>query len=188
MKDPFAGIAAIYDRLHWGAGRAARKILSLADFKSTDEVLDLGGGTGRIAQFFIGKVRRVVVADPSEAMVAACLKKRLECLVASGDKLPFSEGVFDKVLVIDALHHIKNKNASLGEIRRVLIVGGNLIIEEFNPDNFWGKLVVLMEKIFKFDSEFLMPGAIKNLLDDHKFITEVYRDRRGIVYIIAKKY
>ena len=32
-------------------------LFKLGDFKPTDKVLDLGGGTGRIAKFFVGKVR-----------------------------------------------------------------------------------------------------------------------------------
>ncbi len=187
MNDPFAKIATVYDWLHFGASRTYQKISSLADFKAEDEILDLGGGTGRIAKFFIGKARRVVVADPSTAMIGSCLKKGLECVVTSGNKLPFSDNIFDKVLIIDALHHIQEKEAVLKEVRRILKPGGNLILEEFNPKSLLGKIIVYFEKILGFGSQFLTKGELVDLLDRNGFSSEARLSRWGMVCIVVAK-
>ena len=96
--------------LHVGSARTFRNIEKLAEFAPSDVVLDVGGGEGRIARFIVGKVARMIVLDPSEGMVRQCRKRKgLECVVGSAEKLPFDENSIDKIILVDAFHHIPDQ-------------------------------------------------------------------------------
>ena len=51
------------------------KISSLAHLPSNGIVLDAGGGTGRVAQYFRGKAAQILVADESLKMLREAQKK-----------------------------------------------------------------------------------------------------------------
>ena len=77
--------------------------------------------------------------------------------------LPFPNNFFDRIIMIDALHHVCNQQKTANELFRVLKSGGRIVIEEPNI-NFWGvKLVALAEKISMMRSHFLKPEAISSL-------------------------
>lgn len=85
----------------------------------TERILDIGSGTG----FWMGKGRRplknVVAYDISENMLKEI---KADCLKVCGDayKLPFKDGIFDKVICISTLHHLREPEAILLEVKRVL--------------------------------------------------------------------
>jgi ubiquinone/menaquinone biosynthesis C-methylase UbiE len=138
-------VAPIYARVHLSDEKTFETLMKLGDFKETDRVLDLGGGTGRVAKFFAGKVGEIIVVDPSEGMVSECKKQGgINCLVGGAENIPSAADYFDKVVIIDAFHHFQNQEKAILEIRRVLKENGKLIIEEvdFGRAGNW-----LLEKI-----------------------------------------
>lgn len=69
MMNYFDILAPIYEKFHRGARKTFDKINAIEHFEKQDEVIDLGGGTGRIAKFFVGVVKKVTVVDPSKKMI-----------------------------------------------------------------------------------------------------------------------
>lgn len=92
------------------------------------EILDVGCGTGglmrELRQF--GDVSGV---DVSPRAVAYCKERGLEN-VSLGDaaNLPYPDGSFDIVVILDVLEHLKNDGVGIREIKRVLTHGGMAII------------------------------------------------------------
>jgi len=110
MKNFFDIIAPIYERIHFGAKKTFKKIESITDFQSSDNVLDLGGGTGRISRFLANRVEKIVVVDSSQKMIEGCKKHAgLLCVFAQAEGLPFPKQSFNKIIVIDAFHHFQNQ-------------------------------------------------------------------------------
>ena len=101
MPDLFSWIAPIYDRIFSPAGP---EILSWLEVRVGEVVLDVGGGTGRVAEALKGKAR-VIVVDPSLGMVARAKRKGLMVCVARAESLPFPSEFADGVIVVDAFHH-----------------------------------------------------------------------------------
>jgi SAM-dependent methyltransferase len=130
----------------------------------TGALLDAGGGTGRVAQLLRGQAGRIVVADLSRPMLAEANKKEwLNPVCALSEKLPFPEGFFERMLMVDAFHHVLSQRQTARELWRVLQPGGRLVIEEPDLDSFPVKLIAIAEKLALMRSHFLPPRRIAGL-------------------------
>jgi ubiquinone/menaquinone biosynthesis C-methylase UbiE len=139
--------AARYDLTVWlftlGRERVFReKIVSLADLKAGEAVLDVGCGTGSLAieaKRRVGPSGAVYGIDPSPEMLARAAKMAakasLEVSFKNGaaQSLPFADGQFDAVLSTLMLHHLprKAREQFAGEMRRVLKPGGRALVVDF---------------------------------------------------------
>jgi demethylmenaquinone methyltransferase/2-methoxy-6-polyprenyl-1,4-benzoquinol methylase len=129
-------------------------------------LLDAGGGTGRIAGAIQSEGARVIVADSSLAMLRqAHLKTGLSPACTNTEDLPFLNDTFDRVIMIDALHHVRDQHQSVSEMLRVLKPGGRLVIEEPDIETGVVKWIAVAEKIAGMRSHFLSGAKIKALAD-----------------------
>jgi len=129
-------------------------------------VLDAGGGTGRVAQFFAGKAAAVVVADQTFAMLREARKKEgLTGICALTEEMPFRNEGFCCIIMVDALHHVADQEATIRELWRLLKPGGRIIIEEPDIRRFEVKLLALIEKLVLMRSRFLSPGQVTALFN-----------------------
>ena len=103
MLDHFDLIASIYDRLI-GPPDTGR-LEQLLQLPTAGWLLDGGGGTGRVSSHLSLLAGHTVISDLSRRMLQKALEKRLNPVCAHVERLPFSGGCFDRILVVDALHH-----------------------------------------------------------------------------------
>jgi demethylmenaquinone methyltransferase/2-methoxy-6-polyprenyl-1,4-benzoquinol methylase len=104
------------------------RIWNLFDIPRDALILDAGGGTGRISQAFQQGTNKVIIADQSFSMLEEAKKKAgllPNCAVT--ESLPFTESLFDAVIMVDALHHVANPRRSIAELWRVLKPGGRIV-------------------------------------------------------------
>ncbi|HLF93482.1 MAG TPA: class I SAM-dependent methyltransferase [Planctomycetota bacterium] len=102
------------------------------------DVLDFGGGTGRVSRALAKAVPgRYTVADiDRSALLRAATSPLLRpILIPERGPLPFPSEDFDCVLVVDVLHHLPDASASLRELARCLRPGGRLLIVEFDANH-----------------------------------------------------
>jgi demethylmenaquinone methyltransferase/2-methoxy-6-polyprenyl-1,4-benzoquinol methylase len=90
-------------------------------------------------------------------------KDGLQPANAFAEWLPFPTGSFDRILMVDALHHVADQVRTARELMRVLAPGGRLVIEEPDIVHFPVKVVALAEKIALMQSHFLHPRRIQVL-------------------------
>jgi demethylmenaquinone methyltransferase/2-methoxy-6-polyprenyl-1,4-benzoquinol methylase len=102
------------------------------------------------------------------------------------ETLPFANGYFSRIIMVDALHHVINQQGTVDELWRVLAPGGVLVIEEPDVRVFGVKLIALAEKIALMRSHFLSPPRIVALFSDSKAKVRVERDG-PIAFVIARK-
>jgi len=154
MIDHFGIIAPIYERV-FGASVQPDWQRELA-LSQGMRLLDVGGGTGRIAQHMLCEACSVVVADESLKMLEKTREKgRLHPVGSLAEDLPFGEKSFDRVIMVDAFHHVANQRRSAEELFRVLKPGGILLIDEPDIRLVFVKFVALAEKILFMRSHFL---------------------------------
>ena len=89
-------------------------------------VLDLGSGTGAVAEAATGTGARVVAADCSAAMVAHGCDRGWMAIVADARAVPVRDGCFDAVLAGFLLNHLPPE-AALVEMVRVVRAGGTVV-------------------------------------------------------------
>lgn len=188
LEKKFDFIAPIYEKIHPGAKKSFYSFIEKAPFRESDIVLDLGGGVGRIAKFFINRVKKIVVADYSKGMIEQC-RTRLDlyCTLSQAEKLPFKDAHFDKIIIVESFHHFQNQEKVIREAKRVLKPTGKIILEEINPGKFPGWIIVILEKITGFKSNFLPPKELNSLWQKYGFKTAIENQDKSTYYLIAEK-
>lgn len=129
-------------------------------------VLDAGGGTGRVAQFLVDQTNQVVADQTFEMLLEARQKQRVSAVHSNSEELPFADGYYCCVIMVDALHHVVDQAATIRELWRVLKPGGRVIIEEPDFRRLSVKVLALAEKLALMRSHFLSPPQILALFDD----------------------
>jgi ubiquinone/menaquinone biosynthesis C-methylase UbiE/DNA-binding transcriptional ArsR family regulator len=101
-------------------------------------LLDVGTGTGRIAELLAPRASHVTAFDKSPEMLRIA-RARLQHLpqesvaLVQGDfaALPFADGAFDTVLFHQVLHYALEPEAVLAEAARVTRPGGRIAVVDF---------------------------------------------------------
>ena len=99
-------------------------------------IVDIGCGTGRVAEQLIKAGSKVIAVDHSMGMLQKTAQKipslALAPLYADVRQLPLHTGSCDGVVCSGVLHHIPDWPAVLVEIARILRPGGKLVLREPN--------------------------------------------------------
>ncbi len=151
-------------------------------------ILDVGGGTGRVASVLTEFAERVIVCDPSPGMLRqASSRPELVSVRAEAEDLPLRSSSLDAVVVVDALHHFRDQRAALSEMARVVRRGGRVIIDE--PDLRYRavRLIWFLEKLSGMRSRFLPPNRIAECLEELGFRTAILEASPLSARIVAEK-
>ena len=163
MLDHFGILAPFYDRVI--PLRDPENLVRRLALPTSGALLDVGGGTGRVSQALVSYATSVVVADVSEGMLRqAAEKKGLQVICSESERLPFPDMRFERILMVDALHHVANQAETLAELWRMLAPGGRLVIEEPDIHTLPVKVIALAEKLALMRSHFLSAEQISRLI------------------------
>jgi SAM-dependent methyltransferase len=146
----FDSIAAVYDEslpAHVVEHYLRKRTAFVMAASPPGATLDVGCGTGALAERLAARGYAMVGIDPSEGMLEI-LRARcpaVQAIQASGTALPFVDDSFDLVLTVATLHHVAKADAvrqTLAEMVRVSKPGGRLLIWDHNPRNpYWSHLM-----------------------------------------------
>jgi demethylmenaquinone methyltransferase/2-methoxy-6-polyprenyl-1,4-benzoquinol methylase len=183
--DHFNLVAPFYERVI--KAREPIELISLLGSPDKGLLLDAGGGTGRISQFLKRFEIEVVITDISFGMLQkAAEKDNLLVLCAPTEKLPFGEGTFSRIIMVDALHHVIDQRQSAIELWRVLKPGGRLVIEEPDIQHFPVRMVALAEKLALMRSHFLLPEQIARFFNHKDATVQIERQHPNAWIVIDK--
>ena len=186
--DHFDLVAPIYERVVRRVNLVP--LLELLALERTNRLLDVGGGTGRVSGSMSGMVERVVLTDISWGMMReASGKSGVSPVNAHAERLPFPEGSFDRILMVDAFHHVCDQEEAVGEMLRVLAPGGRLVVEEPNIENGMVKLVALAEKLALMRSRFVRPAKMEAMFQAQGGRVRIHRtlDDTVNVWLVVTK-
>lgn len=121
------------DRHAWFAGRT-RAILKYLDLEMEPArpgqprvVLDIGSGAGNMAHH-LAHYGQVIGLDDNPRPLTVAAQRALTVCQSGGEVLPFGDGSFDLVALLDTVEHIPHELGVFAECCRVLKPGGKLIV------------------------------------------------------------
>jgi len=124
----FDRVATIYDETRGGERRGNHFADDLAAWVHGPRVVELGVGTGVIANGLRNHGVEVVGVDLSDAMMRAAVDRIGPCVaVADVDRLPLADASVDTALFVWVLQLVPDPISTLAEAARVVRSGGRVI-------------------------------------------------------------
>jgi len=179
VRAVFDSVATRYDLMNDLMSAGAHRIwkhfaLSLTGLKTGGRALDVAGGTGDLSVGMaqqVGQSGLVVLTDINAAMLDAGRDRLIDAGVvgnvcyaqADAECLPFADESFDCVTIGFGLRNVTDKARALASMRRVLKVGGQLLVLEFSKpvnatlgslyDSYSFKLLPLLGRVVAGDAD-----------------------------------
>jgi ubiquinone/menaquinone biosynthesis C-methylase UbiE len=106
-----------------------------------ERAIEVGAGTGLLGLQFAGRLRELVLTDPSTGMLEVAAEKvrrqrlrnvRTQRFDVTADTLPQR---FDLVFSLLMLHHVEDTAAALGAVRRLLVPGGRAALADLDTED-----------------------------------------------------
>ena len=154
MIDHFGLIAPFYDRV-FKTGDIS-KLIDCLKLDYGEFVLDAGGGTGRIGSALRKIGMNIIVVDASFRMLQLARgEKDLRSVCCLAENMAFQNESFDRIMMIDTFHHVRNQIKTVKELWRIVKPGGRIVIQEPDINNIAVKLIAMFEKLLGMRSKFL---------------------------------
>ena len=125
-------------RLHSPDGLVEDALVQALGDAPLGQLLDIGTGTGRMADLFAGQADRIVALDKSLDMLRIARAKlqhlptdQVDLVQGDFTALPFGAHQFDTVLLHQVLHFALDPALALAEASRVTRPGGRIAIVDF---------------------------------------------------------
>lgn len=122
----------------------AGEILGWLAPQPAEHILDLGCGDGRLTQRIAASGAIVAGIDASREMVAAAREMGIVAVEANAEALPYPDATFDAVFSNAALHWVRDQDAMMAQVHRVLKPGGRFVAELGGHGNIAAIRVALM--------------------------------------------
>jgi demethylmenaquinone methyltransferase/2-methoxy-6-polyprenyl-1,4-benzoquinol methylase len=176
VGEVFHSVASKYDLMNdvmsAGLHRGWKRFsIEISGVSQGDKVLDIAGGSGDLSKLFAKKVGvdgQVILTDINASMLAVGRDRMLDAglnvptVQCDAEYLPFPDQYFDCVIVAFGLRNMTHKDVALAEMRRVLKIGGRLLVLEFSKvwlplsqiyDTYSFKLLPFMGKLLAQDAQ-----------------------------------
>ncbi|WP_195430271.1 class I SAM-dependent methyltransferase [Clostridium sp. D46t1_190503_E9] len=147
------------------------------------EILDIGGGTGTLADALINLGANVTILDPEIKMTNIAKEKNNKIKIINGyaTNIDLNDNLFDLIIMRDSFHHIQDKEKTLKECKRLLNNNGKILIYEFDRTHIITKLIYFFERICFEKVKMLSKNEIKKLASQ-------YFDNGEIIKISSYEY
>lgn len=127
---------------------ALKKLFNIIPEDKKEEIVDIGGGFGRLSEIYCGLFKKCVVIEPSVGLIKTGNKKNIyKNLKFIKGSLPhlkmFKDQSVQNIILIRVIHHLGDLSSSISEIYRILKKDGYFILEIANKIHFLARLRAL---------------------------------------------
>lgn len=185
----FDYIAPYYDRVfHRVQQKQKDTLLREVAITPGIKVLDIGGGTGKLACQFVKEGAEVTMVDKSQGMLNTAKGRcEMDWVEALAENLPFAAESFDLVVSVDALHHFQEREEALMEMVRVLKRNGSIAILDLERQYWFTRLICLGERLIGEKSVFYNAFELEEIFREQGLEVQVIRPSRLEFLVIARK-
>lgn len=155
-----------------------------ADINKDEVIVDIGGGTGKLAHYISSSCKTVYILDESEKMLSKVKQgKNLITIKGNALKTPFENNSIDTVILSDVFHHIKEQEELIIEVKRILKNGGKLVMMDFHRKHIKTRVLRAFEFILFGRLFFKTKDEVKALLEKYFYISKIYN--KGYYFIVV---
>ena len=152
-------------------------VMEWLDPQPGERILDLGCGDGHLTVRIAASGAQVTGIDASAKMVAAARALGADAIEGNAEALPFVDQAFKAVFSNAVLHWVRDQDAMMREVRRVLRPGGRFVAEFGGHGNIAAIRVALMAVLERHGfagredgvNYYPTPAAYKARLERHGF-------------------
>ncbi len=121
--------------MRFGQESRARQVVELADVSPGERVLDVGCGPGVAVREAARRGAVVTGVDPSPVMLRLARRttkreRDVTLLEGTAEGIPLGDDTVDVAVAVASAHHWDDIGRAFGELHRVLVSGGRLVIAE----------------------------------------------------------
>lgn len=165
------------------------ELIGLSGLKSTDDVLDLGCGTGAQTLIVGRKCRHVTGVDTSEPFIQEARRMAshfrgmidADFLATRVEEAGFVSETFDKVLSFCVIEHIPNHDEVLRELHRVLKPGGRMILSADSLETIEDPSLIAKHRAENYIARYFREDTLRESLSQAGFrdikIHAIFRSR-----------
>ena len=156
-----------YNNLEWVHSKLwLNSLISFSEIKKEDFTLDLGTGTGVIANAISKLCKKVIASDISEGMINHSVfdENILPVLFSIEEEKYFENDYFDKIISRMCFHHLTDVKSGMDNCMKILKPKGKLIISESLPPTDEENVVEWWTEMFSLKEDrivFTLPSIIK---------------------------
>ena len=155
--------------------------------------VDVGAGYGLASELIADKVEHLILVELDRIMAISAHRRladkpNISVVRADACSLPIADETADFVVFFDSLHHMSSADRALEEAARVLKPGGILAIYDFDGSKLSAKVMKLIERILRLQSNYFSEGELRSRL--HKLgliVIGVKRRWAGQLDLLALK-
>lgn len=150
-------------------------------------VVDVGGGTGKLAEVMADNCQTIYVLDESKGMLAKVKQNsKVKPIIRDALNTNFEKESIDIVTMVDSLHHIDNHPELMKEMHRILKVGEKILILDLEREDIRIKLLKIFEFFLFGKLNYRTSKEVITLLSE-KFNVIKHIDKKYYYFILAEK-
>jgi SAM-dependent methyltransferase len=148
--------------------------------------VEVGCGEGRVSRDLQAMGHRVLATDLSLAMARAAAThpaRPAPAVVADTTRLPLATASADCAVAFMSLHDTDQMPAAVGEIARILVVGGRLVLAIVHPINSAGAFAhgsADAGRPFVIDGSYLHPARYADIVTRHGMTMTFHGEHRPL--------
>jgi|GEM_PF-3727466 len=195
----FDGKEKRYRPARFFLGLFSKKILDkefakiFLDTSKVEDLLDVGGGTGLLADVLLKYSLKVYALEASIKMLEETHPRvsgnpdyfRINADIFNHPFRP--DKTFDAIFCSDVIHHTGRHDELFATLKRCVKDGGRIIVIDYLPDKIKTKGIQLFEELFIEDLHLIAPLDLKRYFPSNEFICEHHPISRFEYIFIAQK-
>ena len=150
------------------------EIRDVLNLRGDEIVVDIGGGTGRLAENLVNNCKKIYVVDESINMLSKVPKnEKIVPILEDALNSSLKDQSADVVILSDVLHHIGEQEKLITQIHRVLNINGKILILDFEKTHIKTRILRRFESLLFRKLYFKTKQEVINMLDGKFLIKEV---------------
>ena len=126
--------AGQYDKTNWVKNEAfINTFLGMLPNKNFNSILEVGVGTGAVAEKVVENIGPLFGIDISKEMISQINHPNITAMIGDAHKLEFDNNTFDLIYMRNVIHYLDNSDFAFSEIYRCLRSDGYFLFSQVVP-------------------------------------------------------